>query len=89
MELHRVFGQILKKWRRARGFTQGELAALSKLDRTFISLMERGERQPSLLTLFALAKPLKVSPAELVRQTENMIKKGRSPRQVRSASRRL
>lgn len=60
----------MKKMRVARGLTQTELATASQLDRTFISLMERGQRQPTLSTIFTLAKALRVPPADLVGQSE-------------------
>ena len=37
------------------------------LDRTFISLLERGHRQPSLGTLFNLSKALSMKPEDFVR----------------------
>jgi len=50
--------------------SQEKLALEANLDRTFISLLERGLRQPSLKTLFAIANVLKVRPHEIVRAVE-------------------
>lgn len=36
------------------------------LDRTYISLLERGQRQPSLKSLFAICAALKISPSEML-----------------------
>lgn len=36
------------------------------LDRTYISLLERGQRQPSLKSLFAICVALKISPSEML-----------------------
>ncbi len=67
---------VLKRLRKSSNLSQKELADRCNLDRTFISLLERGERQPSLTTLFAVAKVLKVSPSVIVTQIENFIRRG-------------
>lgn len=69
MEPEAAFGNIIRFRREELGLTQARVAELSELDRTFISLLERGERQPSLRTIFALAHALEVSPEDLVRET--------------------
>jgi transcriptional regulator with XRE-family HTH domain len=73
MDLEVAFGKVLKSRREGRGLTQSGLADLCELDRTFISLLERGERQPSLRTIFALAEALEVSPEDLVRDTRQCV----------------
>jgi transcriptional regulator with XRE-family HTH domain len=68
--LLKVFGTVLREHRRQRGMSQEALALESDLDRTFISMLERGLRQPSLTTLFSLAAALNTQPSKLVAQTE-------------------
>lgn len=63
-----AFGRLLKELREDRGLSQAQLALESELDQTFVSLLERGRRQPSLITLFALCDALGVEPDALVRQ---------------------
>ncbi|MES2552800.1 MAG: helix-turn-helix transcriptional regulator [Pseudomonadota bacterium] len=46
--------------------TQSKLSLISGLDRTFISMLERGVRGPSLHTVFQLSKALDISPSEFV-----------------------
>jgi transcriptional regulator with XRE-family HTH domain len=65
-----TFGRVLKSLRNAKGISQEKLAELSNLDRSFVSLLERGLRQPSLETLFLIGPPLGVSPSELLRRVE-------------------
>jgi len=65
-----IFGQQLRKIREERKLSQEELALRSKLDRTYISLLERGKRRPTLNTIFALAKQLEVLPSEMVKLVE-------------------
>lgn len=63
------FGQVLRRLRTEREISQGDLALECGLDRTYISLLERGLRQPTLTTLVVIGAALKVDAAELVRQT--------------------
>ena len=62
-----AFGKILKQVRVRVGLSQDRLARLSNLDRTYISLLERGLRQPSLTTILSLSDALNIEPHELVR----------------------
>ena len=48
---------------------QEKLAFESGIDRTFVSMLERGIRQPSLTTIFQLSKALEVAPEQLVALT--------------------
>lgn len=50
--------------------SQEELAFRSKLDRTYISMLERAVNKPTITTLFALSKALEIKPSELVRLIE-------------------
>lgn len=64
------FGKILQRLRKEKKFTQEGLAIDCGLDRTYISLLERGLRQPTLGTLFKIAEVLKVSPSSIVKELE-------------------
>ena len=55
-------------------FSQGALALDVDLDRTYISLLERGLRQPSLKTIIVLADFLGVTPGEMVDATMKKVK---------------
>lgn len=61
-----AFGSYLKELRKAQDKSQAELAYDAGLDRTYISLMERGMSAPSLLVLDTLAKSFKLSMTQLV-----------------------
>jgi transcriptional regulator with XRE-family HTH domain len=69
--LEAKFGNLLRKLREKQGLTQEELGADANLDRTYISLLERGIRQPTITTLFALAEALKVSPSSIIKELED------------------
>jgi transcriptional regulator with XRE-family HTH domain len=64
--LRASFGDLLKELREERGLSQAQLALESELDQTFVSLLERGRRQPTLITLFALCDGLRVPPDVVV-----------------------
>jgi transcriptional regulator with XRE-family HTH domain len=55
-----MVGHAVRQVRRERGVSQERLAFASGLDRTFISALERGVHNPSLLSVFALAEALNV-----------------------------
>lgn len=65
-----IFGGVIKKHRQRLGISQEELAHRADVDRTFVSRLERGVRQPTITTLIQLAKALEVTAAELVGEVE-------------------
>ena len=67
------FGQVLRELRVNKKISQEKLAEFCDLDRTYISLLERGLRQPTLTTLFKIAQALEVQPSEIVRRIEDTI----------------
>ncbi len=77
MSYEKVFGLTLQTLRLKLNFSQSELAKASQIDRTFISLLERGLRQPSLTTIFSLAFALKMKPSELIAAVELSIRRAR------------
>lgn len=62
-----VFGQNVRKIRTQAGLSQEELADRAQLHRTYISSIERGQRNVSIENIFAIATALGVSPTELVK----------------------
>jgi transcriptional regulator with XRE-family HTH domain len=64
-----AFGLILRDCRKKAGLSQEALAGMADVDRTFVSLLERGLRQPTLETLFSLSRALGVAPATMVSRT--------------------
>ncbi len=65
-----IFGGVLQRQRAKVGITQEELAYRADVDRTFVSRLERGIRQPTITTLIGLGEALGVSASDLVRDTE-------------------
>jgi len=65
-----LFGEVLQRYRASAGISQEELALRAGVDRTFVSRLERGVRQPTITTVISLAEALNVSAADMVRETE-------------------
>jgi len=65
-----VFGEVLKELRGKAGISQEDLANECELDRSFISMLERGLRMPTIETLFKLSTPLKKSSSEIIKIVE-------------------
>jgi transcriptional regulator with XRE-family HTH domain len=68
-----AFGQVIRELRTKHKISQEKLADLSNLDRSFISLLECGHKQPSLITIFQLAKAFNVSAAKIITLVEKKI----------------
>jgi transcriptional regulator with XRE-family HTH domain len=65
-----AFGRVLRRYRRAAGFTQEQLAFEADVQRNYISLMELGRNQPTITTIFKLARALDCSPGAMVHAVE-------------------
>jgi len=59
------FGRNVAKIRNDRGFSQDKLAEKADLDRTFVSGIERGIRNPGIKTVLRIARALNVDVSEL------------------------
>ncbi|MFC4653955.1 MULTISPECIES: helix-turn-helix domain-containing protein [Rheinheimera] len=59
------FGARVRELRLARELSQDRLAELTELDRTYISGIERGKRNPSLKNILKIAHALQVEPSSL------------------------
>ncbi len=55
-----TFGRSLRSFRKQRGLSQEDLAEASKLSRNYVSDIERGVRNPSLLALVRLSRALRL-----------------------------
>ena len=60
-------GRVIRRKRELRGYTQVELAQRSGLDRNYIGMVERGERNPSFLSLQKIAQGLGLSVDEMIK----------------------
>lgn len=65
-DLYEKFGKRLREVRTKKGVSQEALAHKAGLHRTYVSSVERGERNITILNIYRLAKALQVKPAELL-----------------------
>jgi len=70
LDLAITFGRVLRDLRKQAGLTQEQLGFEAELERNYISMLERGERQPTLTTLIKLARPLRRKASYLVALVE-------------------
>jgi len=68
-----IFGKIIKELRTSRSISQEKLSEITGLDRTFISLIETGKRNPTLTTIVKIANGLNIKPSELLSEFEKRI----------------
>lgn len=70
MNLQRKFGLVIKEIRLEKGLSQESLANQSDIDRTYISDIEKGERNISLKIIERLSETLQISLSELFKKIE-------------------
>jgi transcriptional regulator with XRE-family HTH domain len=73
LQPQQAFGKAVRDLRERSGLTQEALAELCDLDRTYISGIERGIRNPTIQTIWIIAAGLNVSSQELMKLTEDHI----------------
>jgi transcriptional regulator with XRE-family HTH domain len=66
MDMRKLVGRNVRAVRQARGMTQEELAECSGFSQQYISDLERGRRNPTIVSLYELAQALKSTPVELI-----------------------
>jgi len=75
LTIEEAFGEVIRELRKANRISQEKLADISNLDRSFISLLECGHKQPSLITIFQLAKAFNISASKIMSLVEKKISK--------------
>lgn len=60
------FGNKMQEVRKSKGVTQEELAARLSMHRTYIGLVERGERNPTIRTLYKIVKALDIKASDIL-----------------------
>jgi|TARA_R110000782_G_scaffold109870_3_gene198988 transcriptional regulator with XRE-family HTH domain len=70
MQIRETFAANLKKYRKAKGLSQEELAHQAELDRTYISSLERCVYAASIDVVGRIADVLEIKPSDLLRERE-------------------
>ena len=71
MDMRKLVGRNVKRVRQEKGLTQEQLAELSGFSQQYISGLEQGQRNPTVVSLYELATALGVSHMEFVRSAED------------------
>ena len=67
-ELLQRFGRGVRRLREKKGLSQENFAELADVHRTYVGMLERGEKSPTLGTVAAWAKAFGLRPSELLRE---------------------
>ncbi len=73
MDMRKLVGRNVARLRLKKGLTQEQLSEESGFTQQYLSDLERGRRNPTVVTLFHLASALGVEPATLLAIDENAI----------------
>jgi transcriptional regulator with XRE-family HTH domain len=66
MDMRKLVGSNLARIRREKGLTQEQLEARSGFSQQYLSDLERGRRNPTIVTLFEISQALGVDPRDLI-----------------------
>ena len=70
-----LVGNVIADFRKKKGVSQEVLSGLADIGRTHLSAIERGERKPTLETLYRISCALDVKMSDIVREIERRIEK--------------
>lgn len=73
MNSNEAFGIALREQRRRKNVSQEDLAHNAGVARTYISMLELGQRSPKLDTMLAIAGALKVHLSLIIRRVEELL----------------
>jgi transcriptional regulator with XRE-family HTH domain len=65
MDIRRVVGENVRRYRLAAKLSQEELAARMGFEQEYVSKLEAGKRNPTITTIWHAALALKIKPADL------------------------
>ena len=70
-----AFARALKAIRKEKELTQEQVAYSAKVHRTYIAFLEGARKQPSIDSVFKIAKALDISPSELIKRVDTYYSK--------------
>ena len=77
MDMRKLVGRNFARIRREKGLTQEEFSDISGFTQQYLSDLERGKRNPTVVTLFELASALGVSHVDLITPDAEAISEAR------------
>ena len=70
MDIRRMVGESVRRYREAARLSQEDLAARMGVDQGYVSKLEAGQRNPTIVTIWHLANALNVKPSDLFLENE-------------------
>ena len=70
-----IVGQVIAKFRVSKGITQEVLSGFASIARGHLAMIERGERKPTLETLYRISTALEVPMSVIVTEIEEELRK--------------
>lgn len=70
MDISTAFGKVIRQLRLDAGLTQKQLGLEAELRRTFVSVLELGQQQPTITTIFKLSNALKMPASKIIELVE-------------------
>lgn len=78
MDVRKLVGRNFARLRHEKGLTQEQVAERSGLSQQYLSDLERGRRNPTIITLYELALALGVSHVALVEPDDDALGEAKS-----------
>ena len=69
----RIVGEVIADFRKKKGISQEVLSGLADIGRTHLSAIERGERKPTLETLYRISTALDIKMSDIISEIEKRI----------------
>lgn len=73
MMLENAIAEVLKEERKKKNLSQEDLALLCSLDRTYISLIERAKRKPTIHTIYVICDHLGITLTYFISRVEELL----------------
>lgn len=70
MDMRRLVGKNFARLRDERNMTQEDVAAATGISQQYLSGLERGKRNPTIITIYEISQALDVDPMELLRRNK-------------------
>jgi transcriptional regulator with XRE-family HTH domain len=83
-----AFGKVLRRLRTEAGYTQENFGFEADLRRSYVSILELGQQQPSLTTVLKVAKALRLPAQDLVGMVEDELRAASHPKKAKGVARK-
>ena len=73
LEITQTLGEVIRDLRRSKGLSQEEFGEVAGMHRTYVGMVERGEKNITLANLVKVSQALDITASELLRQAEERL----------------